>query len=200
MAHSSGWIWEPPTSRLAGRPPEERAVAEPIRKLSVAKQLEAVSLGELIHQAVRAAIERAVHEELEEALGAGAYERGEGRRGYRNGCRERRLSGRTGPVALTVPRATLLTSEGKREGSSSVLPRYQRRMTDLNEAIIATYLSGANTRRIKGALKPLLNAAPLSKSSASRVASTMQGELATWRVRPLSALKPIYLYLDAFAL
>jgi len=39
-------------------------VAEPIRKLSKAKKSEAVSLGELIHQAVRVAIERAVHEEL----------------------------------------------------------------------------------------------------------------------------------------
>jgi len=81
-----------------------------------------------------------------------------------------------------------------------MLPRYQRRMPELNEAIIATYLSGTNTRRIKGALKPLLNASPLSKSSVSRVVSTMQGELEAWRIRSLSALKPIYLYLDAFAL
>ena len=175
-------------------------MAEPIRKLSIAKQVEAVSLGELIHQAVRAAIERAVQEELEEALGAGVYERGEGRRGYRNGHRERTLSGPTGPAALTVPRATLFTESGKREWSSKMLPRYQRRMPELNEAIIATYLSGANTRRIKGALKPLLNAAPLSKSSVSRVVSTMQSELAAWRTRSLSELKPIYLYLDAFAL
>ena len=175
-------------------------MAEPIRKLRIAKQVEAVSLGELIHQAVRAAIERAVQEELEEALGAGVYERGEGRRGYRNGYRERTLSGPTGPAALTVPRATLFTENGKREWSSQLLPRYQRRMPELNEAIIATYLSGANTRRIKGALKPLLNAAPLSKSSVSRVVSTMQGELAAWRTRSLSELKPIYLYLDAFAL
>jgi transposase-like protein len=168
--------------------------------LSIAKQVEAVSLGGLIHQAVRAAIERAVQEELEVALGAGAYERGEGRRGYRNGHRERTLSGPTGPAALTVPRGTLFTENGKREWSSQLLPRYQRRMPELNEAIIATYLSGANTRRIKGALKPLLNAAPLSKSSVSRVVSTMQGELAAWRTRSLSELKPIYLYLDAFAL
>jgi len=80
--------------------------------LSVAKQLEAVSLGELIHQAVRAAIERAVREELDAAIGAGVYERGEGRRGYRNGHRERTLSGPTGPAALTVPRATLFTEGG----------------------------------------------------------------------------------------
>jgi putative transposase len=175
-------------------------VAEPIRKMSKAKKFEAVSLGELIHQAVRVAIERAVHEELAEALGAEAYERGEERRGYRNGRRERVLSGPTGPVALTVPRATLFGESGKSEWSSKMLPRYQRRLPELNEAIVATYLSGTNTRRIRGALKPLLNAAPLSKSSVSRVVSTLQGELEAWRKRSLSALEPVYLYLDGFAL
>lgn len=175
-------------------------MAEPIRKLTVEQRGEAVSLGELIHQAVRAAIERAVHEELVEALGAEAYERGEGRHGYRNGRRERTLSGPTGPVALTVPRATLFTEGGKREWSSRMLPRYQRRLPELNEAIVATYLSGTNTRRIRGALKPLLNAAPLSKSSVSRVVSTLESELEAWRKKPLSELEPVYLYLDAFAL
>ena len=61
-------------------------------------------------------------------------------------------------------------------------------------------MSGTNTRRIRGALKPLLKAAPLSKSAVSRVVSTLQSELETWRRRPLSGLKPVYLYLDAFAL
>src|SRR5919109_2947823 len=75
-------------------------------------------------------------------------------------------------------------------------------MPELNDAIIATYLSGANTRRIKGALRPLLNAAPLSKSAVSLciVVPTMQSELAAWRTRSISVLKPIHLYLDAFAL
>ena len=148
---------------------------ERIRKLSIGKGPEAVSLGVLIHQAVRTAIEQAVHEELAEALGADAYERGAERRGYRNGRRERTLSGPTGPVALTVPRATLFTESGKREWSSRMLPRYQRRLPELNEAIAASYLSGTNTRRIKGALKPLLKAAPLSKSAVSRVVSHARG-------------------------
>jgi len=175
-------------------------VEERIRKLSIGKGPEAVSLGVLIHQAVRTAIEQAVHEELAEALGADAYERGAERRGYRNGRRERTLSGPTGPVALTVPRATLFTESGKREWSSRMLPRYQRRLPELNEAIAASYLSGTNTRRIKGALKPLLKAAPLSKSAVSRVVSTLRSELESWRKRPLAALDPVYLYLDAFAL
>jgi hypothetical protein len=37
-----------------------------------------------------------------------------------------------------------------------------------------------NTRRIAGALRPLLKAAPLSKSAVSRVVGTLKSELATW--------------------
>ncbi len=175
-------------------------MVQAIRKLGVGKRAEVGSLGELIHQAVRAAIEYAVQEELAEALGVDAYERAKQRRGYRNGQRQRTLSGPTGPAELTVPRATLFTKQGRCEWSSRILPRYQRRLPELNEAIVSAYLSGTNTRRIKGALKPLLKAAPLSKSAVSRVVSTLQSELAAWRTRPLSALEPVYLYLDAFAL
>ena len=48
-----------------------------------AHELEPVSLSELIHQHVRAAIEVAVHEELRAALGTSPYERRDVRRGYR---------------------------------------------------------------------------------------------------------------------
>jgi putative transposase len=170
------------------------------RKLELVHEVEPVSLGELIHDAVRAAIERAVREELEAALGAAPWERAEIRHGYRNGSRERLLSGPTGPVPLTVPRATLFGPGGRREWSSKVLPRYQRRLPELNEAIAGAYLAGTNTRRIKGALRPLLKAAPLSKSAVSRVVGTLKGSLDAWRARSLAGLEVVYLYLDAIAL
>src|SRR6266852_4359879 len=91
-----------------------------------------VSLSALIHQHVRVAIETAVHEELRAALGATPYERSEVRRGYRNGIKTRTLTGPTGPVALTVPRATLFADGGAREWTSAILPRYQRRMREVN--------------------------------------------------------------------
>jgi hypothetical protein len=47
-------------------------------------------------------------------------------------------------------------------------------MPQVNEAVVATYLAGGNTRRIRGALQPLLKAAPLSKSAVSRVVSALQ--------------------------
>ena len=127
-----------------------------IKEEARAQELEPVSLSELIHQHVRAAIEMAVHEELRAALGTSPYERHDVRRGYRNGVRERTLTGPTGPVALTLPRATLFSGAGDvKEWTSRIVPRYQRRIPEVNEAVIATYLAGGNTRRIRGALQPL---------------------------------------------
>jgi transposase-like protein len=73
-------------------------------------------------------------------------------------------------------------------------------MPEVNEAIVATYLAGGNTRRIRGALQPLLKAAPLSKSAVSRVISTLKDGLDAWRTRSLADLDVIYVYLDGFAL
>jgi putative transposase len=168
-----------------------------IRKPVAPSEIERVSLGELIHQHVRVAIETAVHEELCATLGVQFYEHHEARRGYRNGTKTRTLTGPSGPLALTVPRATLFSG---REWTSALLPRYQRRLPEVNEAIAATYLAGGNTRRIRGALQPLLKAAPLSKSAVSRVVATLKDGLAAWRTRPLGDVDAIYLYLDGFAL
>src|SRR5256714_9475745 len=165
-----------------------------------AHELEPVSLSTLIHQHVRAAIETAVHEELRAALGTSPYERSEGRRGYRNGIRERTLTGPTGPGALALPRATLFRGGRAKEWASTIVPRYGRRMPEVNEAVVATYLAGGNTRRIRGALQPLLKAAPLSKSAVSRVVATLKDGLETWRTRSLTDLDVIYVYLDGFAL
>ena len=156
------------------------------------------SLGELIHQEVRAAIEMAVHEELCAALATTPYERSYVRRGYRNGTKTRTLTGPTGPIALTLPRATLFA--GAQEWTSKIVPRYQRRLPEVNEAIVATYLAGGNTRRIRGALQPLLKTAPLSKSAVSRVIATLKQGLEAWRTRSLTELDVIYVYLDGFAL
>ena len=162
---------------------------------------EEVSLGELIHRTVRRTIEQAVEEELRVALGAGPYERRAERSGYRNGTKTRTLTGPTGPVELTLPRARLDNDAGgTEEFSSTVVPRYQRRMREINEAIAGVYLSGGNTRRIRGALRPLLRDAPLSKSAVSRIVGTLRGDWERWRQQPLKELRAVYLYLDAIAL
>ena len=103
-------------------------MAKGSKKLERVQEIEAVSLGELIHAQVRGAIEAAVHEELAVALEAAPYERNGTRRGYRNGVKARTLTGPTGPLALTLPRGTLFAAAGEHEWTSALLPRYQRRV------------------------------------------------------------------------
>jgi putative transposase len=169
-------------------------MAKRIKKSERLPEDRPTALGELIHAQVRVAIEMAVHEELAIALGAGRYERHDARRGYRNGVKTRTLTGPTGPLALTLPRATLGAG---REWRSTIVPRYQRRMREVNEAVIATYLAGGNQRRIRGALRPLLKAAPLSKSAVSRIVTTLKEGLMAWTARSLADVDLVYLYLDA---
>jgi putative transposase len=175
-------------------------MAERIRNAGAVHEGRPVALGELIHTYVREAIEIAVQEELAAALGAERYERRGGRVGYRNGTKPRTLTGPTGPLALTLPRGIVHTSAGTKEWTSTIVPRYQRRVREVNEAVVATYLAGGNMRRIRGALRPLLKAAPLSKSAVSRIVATLKTGLEVWQTRPLADLEVVYLYLDAIAL
>ena len=63
-----------------------------------------------------------------------------------------------GTRELRVPRARVRDEETGEttEFRSELLPRYARRTREVDEAILGTYLSGTNSRRIRKALKPLL--------------------------------------------
>jgi putative transposase len=108
--------------------------------------------------------------------------------------------GPTGPLPLTVPRAVVFRASGQAEWQSRVLPRYQRRLPELDAAIVTAYLSGANSRRVSNALRPLLGNAPLSKSAVSRLVGKLKVNFEQWQSRRLGSLQMPYLYLDAIAL
>jgi transposase-like protein len=54
------------------------------------------------------AIEVVLEEELTAALGKGRYERGDARRGYRNGHQARRITTAVGAQTLDVPRGRIV--------------------------------------------------------------------------------------------
>ena len=102
---------------------------------------------------VRQAIEHFVGAELAAVLGP-PYARDGARVGYRHGSKVRTITSPVGAVTLTVPRARLQAgARTATEWQSQVLPAYARRMRQVNEAVLQAYLCGANTRRIRGALK-----------------------------------------------
>ncbi len=144
------------------------------------------------------AIELVLEEELTEALGTGRYERGRTRRGYRNGHQTRRVTTAVGTQTLEVPRGRIVDPDGSSsEFRSQALPRYARRAREVDEAILGAYLAGANTRRIRKALAPLLGEEHLSKSAVSRVASRLKELFGRWSERDLSGERYAILFLDA---
>ena len=116
------------------------------------------SMETIIRRRARGLIEAIVEEELAAALGAAPSSRvGPARQGYRHGTRERTLTTSLGATTFAMPRGRVQTAtDATTEWQSTLVPKYQRRSAGVDAAILGVYLSGTNTRRIKGALAPLL--------------------------------------------
>lgn len=149
---------------------------------------------------IRDTIEELVHQELDAALGAVKSARvGETRQGYRHGTRERTLTTSLGPTTIAMPRARVREADGTSgEWRSETVRRYQRRTTRVDEAILGVYLAGGNTRRIKGALAPLLRGGPLSKDAVSRLVGRLREDFETWRARDLAEEDIRYVFMDGW--
>jgi len=149
---------------------------------------------------IRETIEIVVEQELEAALGAALSARvGETRQGYRHGTRERTLTTSLGPTTIEMPRGRVRQADGSTaEWRSHTVRRYQRRTTRVDEAILGVYLAGGNTRRIKGALAPLLRGGPLSKDAVSRLVGRLREDFDTWRTRDLAEEDIRYVLMDGW--
>ena len=157
-------------------------------------------LSEALRGKVREMIMTLAEAELAGVLAAGIYERREGRRGYRNGKRQRSISTGLGATVIELPRARIIEGERDKEWQSGLIARYQRRARSVDQALLGCYLSGANGRRIRGALSPLLRGAALSKSAISRLVGRLEALFTQWRSRSLASEAVVFLYLDAIAL
>jgi putative transposase len=157
-------------------------------------------LSEALRGKVREMIMTLAEAELAGVLAAGSYERREGRRGYRNGKWQRSISTGLGATVIELPRARIIEGERDKEWQSGLIARYQRRARSVDQALLGCYLSGANGRRIRGALSPLLRGAPLSKSAISRLVGRLEALFTQWRSRSLASEAVVFLYLDAIAL
>lgn len=153
-----------------------------------------------IRERVRVVIQTIVNEELEAALGAGVSTRVAGRQGYRHGARVRTVTTSLGPTTIEMPRARLHggREDGTREWRSATVPRYQRRTARVDEAILGLYLAGANTRRVRGALAPLLRDAPMSKDAVSRLVGRLADDFKAWSERDLASEQIRYLLQDGW--
>jgi putative transposase len=139
---------------------------------------------------VERALQAVLEEEMTAHLGAGRYERGEGRSGYRNGHRPRTLTTRVGTIELRVPQ--------DRDGtfSTELFARYRRSEQALVTALMEMYLQGVSTRKVAAITEELCGTA-FSKSQVSALVGRLDPELKAWRERPLTAAAYPYLVVDA---
>jgi transposase-like protein len=138
---------------------------------------------------VQEAMQTVLEMEMEETLGAGRYERNEGRVGYRSGYYRRRLITRVGTIQLRVPQ--------DRSGhfSTQVFEQYQRSEKALVGALAQMYVQGVSTRKV-AAITEELCGHEFSASSISEITRRLDGQLKQFSQRPLEAEYP-YVILDA---
>src|ERR1700730_10839622 len=156
---------------------------------------------------VRGFIEGMIEAELETVLSRPRYGRPTktrdvadnvpaGLSGHRHGHRSRSLMGTFGQVQISVPRARLMSADGKTsEWKSKTLPAYQRRTRAADAPIAGAYLSGTNTRRVRRALAALFGGAA-GKDVVSRVWRKVQGDWEAWNNRSLTDEPIVRLILD----
>jgi transposase-like protein len=182
------------------RVPEDDAMGSDSRKDVRGEGFGPDAIETVMRERIRETIEALVEEELEVALGAARSARvGTQRTGYRHGTRPRTVTTSLGPTTFTMPRARVQHLGGAaREWRSRLIGRYERRTERVDEALLGVYLSGTNTRRIRGALAPLLRGAPLSKDAISRVVGRLREDFEAWGQRDLAEHQIRYLFLDGW--
>lgn len=156
------------------------------------KTLENADL-DVMREMLKVFAEELMGAEADALCGAGYGQRSDERVNRRNGYRERELDTRVGTIPLAVPKL--------REGSyypDWLLENRRRAERALVAVIAECYVRGVSTRRVDGLVKTL-GIEGISRSQVSRLAKTLDEEVAAFRSRPLDGGSYPYLWVDALA-
>lgn len=154
----------------------------------------------VIHTEIQKLVKKTIEETLNEMLDAEAdqlvnaerYARDEQRQGYRAGHYERNLMTSAGEVKLRMPKLKGITFE------TSIIERYKRRETSVEEALIEMYLAGVSVRRIED-ISEALWGTRVSPGTISNLNKKVYGNIEEWRNRPIKDVYP-YVYVDGIYL
>ncbi|NJL55536.1 IS256 family transposase [bacterium] len=119
------------------------------------------------------------------------------RRNSRNGYSKKTVHFSYGDAARTTQGDLELAIPGDRNGDFEpiLVPKHQRRLSGLDEKILAMYARGPSTRDISAQLEELYGAT-VSASLISEVTDAVSEDVKAWPCRPLDEVYPI-VYLDA---
>jgi putative transposase len=139
-----------------------------------------------LHEMIRVLVNEAMRLERQNHLRAKLYERTEGRRGYANGYKPKRVKTRVGEINFDVPQV--------REGGfyPGALEKGLRSERALMLALAEMYVKGVSTRKVAAITEKLCGTA-VSSTQVSRAAALLDEVLEAWRKRPLGEVKVLYL-------
>ena len=155
---------------------------------------------EVIHNEIRDLVKTSIEETLNSMLDAEAdqlvnaerYARDEQRTGYRAGHYERGFTTTAGEVTLKVPKLKGVAFE------TSIIERYKRRETSVEEALIEMYLAGVSVRRVEDITEALWGTR-VSSGTISNLNKKAYENIEKWRNRPIDEEYP-YVYVDGIFL
>lgn len=155
---------------------------------------------EFIHSELKNLVKNSVEETLNAMLDAEAdtlvnadrYARDEKRKGYRSGHYERSFTTSSGEVTLQMPKLKGLKFE------TSIIERYKRRETSVEEALIEMYLAGVSVRRVED-ISEALWGTKVSPGTISNLNKKAYEHIEQWRNRPLTGEYP-YVFVDGIYL
>ena len=147
-------------------------------------------LGETVREGIRIALEKAIHYEFSQFIGALEYERTPNRKDHRNGYRTRDFETVYGPLeSVKIPRARCSSF------TSRIIPRFERRQGRIARLISRIFLLGLSTRDVKKISKHIYGKT-YSPGLVSRFNKELGEALTLWQERPIEK-EITYLFLDA---
>ena len=146
---------------------------------------------DVLKSMLRTMVQEVMEEEMTRHVGAARHERGDERRGRRNGYKPRTLNTRVGRLALEVPQA-----RGVEAYHPGFLARYERSERALLTACAEMYFMGVSTRKV-GRVLETMGGFELSAATVSKVASELDEQLRAFRERRLDDSTWPYLMVDA---
>jgi putative transposase len=132
-----------------------------------------------------------VEAEAAGTIGAGRYERSEGRLTERNGHRPKTIATKAGDLEMKIPKL--------RKGSYFPSFLQPRRRIDqaLYAVVMEAYVKGVSTRSVDDLVAALGVASGISRTEVSRICAQLDEAVEAFRTRRLSHAAFPYVYLDA---
>ena len=149
-------------------------------------------LKDLVKHSIEETLNSLLDAEADQLVNADRYVRDEQRNGYRSGHYERNLTTAAGEVTIKVPKLKGIAFE------TSIIERYKRRETSVEEALIEMYLAGVSVRRVEDVTEALWGTR-VSPGTISNLNKKAYGNIEAWRNRPIQGEYP-YVYVDGIYL